>query len=280
MKAHDAEFHRRLHSSMKSSAPEMIFRQRTALFPTIRKIVGDDISGARILDVAAGNGYASIYWAKRLPGVAVVAIEDSEVAALDLIPRFVAAHGVEKQVTSLRASFDDLPDMEPFDLVLCFGALHHSSNLDKTFKSLLSVMKPGGLLVAHEPVMPDKTTNRQYVDKYQSVEIKEGVRAANYLRDDHFYRRSEYIVAAAHAGLDLQTFVRISNEDLWLRRYAQERQWKQWVGGQLRRFANSATLMQRTPDYLRGLTSGLFVWSPSNVPWIPHTSDDVARNPL
>ena len=272
MKADDAEYHRRLHSSMKAVDPDAIFRQRTALFPKIRNMVGDGIETGRILDVAAGNGYASIYWAKRLPGVTVIAVEDSEVAALEVIPHFAAAHKVEGQVNALRASFDDLPEMEPFDLVLCFGALHHSPSLDKTFRSLVSALKPSGLLVAHEPVMPDKTTNRQYVDKYESVEMKEGVQVANYLRDDHFYRRSEYVVAAAHAGLDLRSFTRLSNERLWLKRFAQERQWRRWVKGHVKRAVKTADRTRHTPDYLRGLHSGLFVWSLSNVPWVPHAS--------
>ena len=56
----------------------------------------------------------------------------------------------------------------------------------------------------NEPSMKNKTSNEEYVKKYNSEEIFNGIKIKNYERNDKFYREAEYITSAVYAGFDLK----------------------------------------------------------------------------
>lgn len=267
MQDKDSEFHNTLHESWLDINPADIFRQRVMLFNRILRSTGD-INGCRLLDVGAGSGYAGIWLAKRFPGLEVVALEASEKAAVELIPKMAQAHGVAGQVKGLHASFTDEIDTQKFDVVLSFGALHHSPDLLETMKNLTRVTRDEGWLFAHEPVMPDRTTNEQYVRKYESLEVKGDLQFRNMDRDDHFFRRSEYVCAAAHAGLDLIDEWKISNSSLWIRYDLDHRHFRSAAMTTVSVLQNKFKEDKQSPIYR--LHNRYFAWKPSGTRWIPH----------
>jgi len=70
-------------------------------------------------------------------------------------------------------------------------------------RSISSSLKDGAYLISQEPVMPNTTSNKNYIDKYGLIENKYGFSLRNGDRDDHFYREAEYIVAASFNQMDL-----------------------------------------------------------------------------
>ena len=105
MKQADSEYHSTIHTKFLEQDPQRLFlHQRVALFPRIIRSI-PSIRSARILDIGAGTGYAGIYLAKRFPNVSVVALEESSVAAEQLIPRMASTHGVADRVTVAYGSF-------------------------------------------------------------------------------------------------------------------------------------------------------------------------------
>jgi hypothetical protein len=110
---------------------------------------------------------------------------------------------VSNVVQPLLGTFDNLNLKDEVDFVISFGAAHHSSCLFSTMKSIQKSLKNGGLLIMQEPVMPNTTSNKDYIDKYNIVETMFDMNIRNGDRNDNFFREAEYIIAASYAGLDL-----------------------------------------------------------------------------
>jgi SAM-dependent methyltransferase len=262
----DDELHARIHRAMMDVPPDAIFGPRVEVFARVEAALGVRVGG-RVLDVGCGNGYASIWLAQHRDVTEVVALEGSPAAVEELIPRNVAHHGVEDRVTPRLATFDAIGETDAYDFAVAFGALHHSACLYSTFASVARALKPGGFLIAHEPVMPDATTNRRYVDKYDVVEEKYGLSIRNGDRDDHFFRHAEYVVAGAFNQLDLRL-----DESGDAQRSS--------LAGRLRAVArgllkarSSGPAPDRPPrvsDYTEGLEARILVFEKSEVPYVPH----------
>jgi 2-polyprenyl-3-methyl-5-hydroxy-6-metoxy-1,4-benzoquinol methylase len=102
----------------------------------------------------------------------------------------------------INGSFDTLPTNE-YDIIFVMGALHHSSNLDLTLKSIFHALKPEGILVAQEPAMPDTTTHHEYQIKYDIIEEIYGLKIRNKDRKDRFFRECEYKNSLILNGFDI-----------------------------------------------------------------------------
>jgi len=209
----DSELHKRIHAQMMQQAPDSIFKPRVNTFALAEKIIGQRLSG-RVLDVGCGNGYASIWLAKNRPGTQITALEASEAAVRELIPRNVDFHGVGHLVTPKYGSFDDIASDVTYHYVVAFGAIHHSECLFRTMSSISACLADGGYLIANEPAMPNTTTNAAYTRKYDTVQEILGLSIRNGDRHDHFFREAEYIAAAVYAGLDLVSMTQFSAKDL------------------------------------------------------------------
>lgn len=103
--------------------------------------------GARMLDVACGHGrFVAFLEAERPdPGREVVGVDTSPALLAEARARFPSMRLVERDV--LRGPLDDLG---AFDLVVCFGLLHHvpSAALRRRFvQRLAERVAPGGALV-------------------------------------------------------------------------------------------------------------------------------------
>lgn len=198
----DRYLHDQIHESMMQQDPAAIFGPRIEVFSVFESVAGTRISG-KVLDVGCGNGYASIWLAKNRDISTAVALEASERAVSELLPRNIRAHSVVERVEPKLGSFDDISEKDEFDHVVAFGALHHSRCLYSTMRSIFIALKPGGFLIAQEPVMPNTTTHAQYLAKYDVIEERFGIQIRNGDRDDHFFREAEYVASAVMSGFDL-----------------------------------------------------------------------------
>ncbi|PZD97163.1 class I SAM-dependent methyltransferase [Paenibacillus sambharensis] len=102
--------------------------------------------GAYILDVGAGAGIYSFYYAER----------KHKVVAIDITPKHIdiIREQAEQTGIALDAYVDNAIDLsrfesESFDFVMCFGPLYHITNEEERYaciKECLRVLKPGGHL--------------------------------------------------------------------------------------------------------------------------------------
>ncbi len=267
MNESDQKLHREIHKQMMAISPENIFSPRVNVFKELEKKLDLKVSGT-VADIGCGNGYASIWMAKFLKPEMVFAIEASEMAVKELLPRNIVHHHVENKVKPLHASFDSLPFVNEIDFVISFGALHHSRCLLSTMMSVSKSLKQGGYLIAQEPVMPNTTSNTDYINKYNSVETMHGLRIKNGERYDCFFREAEYITAASFSGLDL-----IYYDDF--------RQTRGLTGIKvaLRNLLTALGLIQdqRKYSYQKMLMKKIIVFKKSEVDYIPHLWSPLAK---
>lgn len=127
-------------------------KHRAAL-PDIFRIIGDH-SEKKILDTGCGRGEFSIWLAKN----------GAKVSAIDVGPSLIAAARAQAAVNDVSCDFGvgDIRDLpysdEEFDVVLAIATLHHLSEEDviAAVAECKRVLKPGGLLLAYEPVENSK----------------------------------------------------------------------------------------------------------------------------
>lgn len=123
---------------------------RTEFLITLKLLEPYLAEGSKILDVGAGTGRYSCYYAER----------GHQVTALDLTPRHVEAIRAKAEqfrltdnleaVTGDACDLSSFPD-HSFDAVLCMGPLYHLPDHAariSCLKECLRVLRPGGLLAA------------------------------------------------------------------------------------------------------------------------------------
>lgn len=107
-----------------------------------------DLKGKRLLDVGAGLGEASVYFAQR----------GAEVTATDLSPRMLQfaidlaqLHGVKIQTVLGAAESLNVPDSH-YDLVYVANTIHHVVDKSSLFQEIHRVLKPGGRFFSFDPL--------------------------------------------------------------------------------------------------------------------------------
>ncbi|MCZ6774478.1 MAG: class I SAM-dependent methyltransferase [Proteobacteria bacterium] len=112
------------------------------------------LRGRRVLELGAGAGEASVYFA--LQGAEVTATDLSS-GMLEVVKKVASIHGVT--VDTAICSADDLSQFGEgsFDIVYAANLLHHV-DIEKTLGEVKRVLKPGGTAgfwdpVAHNPVI-------------------------------------------------------------------------------------------------------------------------------
>ena len=198
----DTKLHEAIHANMERMHPsKILLNPRINILKIFRRKIGN-LHGT-IADIGCGNGYLSIFMAKKYRDIIKIdAIEGSEKAVRTLLPRNIDFHGMTEKVNPVLANFDQLEE-EKYDFVFAMGAIHHSKNLQETSNSIYRSLKKGGVLVAQEPAMPDYTTHSEYEEKYNIIESRFGLTIRNGDRFDRFFRECEYKSALIKSGFDI-----------------------------------------------------------------------------
>lgn len=103
---------------------------------------------ARILDMGCGGGWTSIFFAKR----------GYEVVGLDISQDMVDLANINKECQKVGANLSfacsdyEMADFkESFDAVIFYDCLHHAEDERAALASAYSALKPGGMVITHEP---------------------------------------------------------------------------------------------------------------------------------
>ncbi|MFM7218292.1 MAG: class I SAM-dependent methyltransferase [Bacteroidota bacterium] len=113
---------------------------------TLRQIKIHHPTGNRLLDVGAGNGIASVAFAKN--GFSVTALEPdpSETVGAKAIQK-LADELSSLQMVVVQGVAEKMPfDKEVFDIVYVRQAMHHAADLNRFLMECARVLKPGGIL--------------------------------------------------------------------------------------------------------------------------------------
>jgi SAM-dependent methyltransferase len=146
---------------------------------------GLDLNDKLVVELACGSGHNSLELLKRYP--------KAEAVGFDISSKACEAY---RERTSSRAYEFDLTSESPppvrADAAMIFGGLHHCVRaLPQTFRTLASVVKPGGLLLMYEP-------NSRYL-----------LESARKL----WYRMDRYFDAETEAALDHSEIARLASAD-------------------------------------------------------------------
>ena len=117
-----------------------------------------------LLDIATGGGHTALTFA---PHVAHVTASDLTPRMLEKAQGFITGKGV-KNVDFQLADAENLPfDGDVFDLVTCRIAPHHFPDAFKFVQEGARVLKPGGMLLVQDHVLPDDERTADYVDAFE-----------------------------------------------------------------------------------------------------------------
>ncbi|MEO8186918.1 MAG: methyltransferase domain-containing protein [Burkholderiaceae bacterium] len=102
---------------------------------------------ARLLDLGCGTGWTSAFFARR----------GYEVVGQDIAPdmiRFAERNRARYEASDLEfvvSDYESLNFAEPFDCAVFYDALHHAVDERAALESVYRALRPGGVLVTHEP---------------------------------------------------------------------------------------------------------------------------------
>ena len=156
--AREAEFHDHSYSTnLRESEVGKFYSVAKRSYDCYHRLVFNDVRGKDILEYGCGINSDGLELAKQganVTGIDIspVAIEESDTLAREA--------GVTEQVSYHVMNAEELtfPD-NSFDLVCGIGILHHL-NLEKGYREVSRVLRPGGIAVFHEPLGHNPLINR------------------------------------------------------------------------------------------------------------------------
>lgn len=103
---------------------------------------------ARVLDLGCGGGWTSVFFAKR--GYDVVG-QDIAADMVELALSNKEQNNLGDNLAFLCSDYEGLAFQSEFDCAIFFDSLHHSEDELQAIRSAYRALKPGGMLLTHEP---------------------------------------------------------------------------------------------------------------------------------
>jgi ubiquinone/menaquinone biosynthesis C-methylase UbiE len=157
----------------------------------IGSLIGD-VASLALADIGCGTGRHALRWAAA--GARVTAVDFSEA----MLQRARAKPGAE----AVTFTHHDLTEPFPlksaaFDRVCCCLVLDHIAELDGFFRELRRLCRPGGCVVISvmHPAMSLRGVQARFIDPGSGRRISPA---------SHVHQMSDYLMAAARAGLQLE----------------------------------------------------------------------------
>jgi SAM-dependent methyltransferase len=145
-----------------------------------------------VLDVATGGGHTALKFAPRV----------RQVIATDLTPRMLAAAQkfiLGQGIANISFELVDAEDLsfaaDTFDLVTCRIAPHHFPDCARFIQEGQRVLKPGGLLLVQDHLLPEDRAAARFVDAFERLRDPSHNRA---------FSHSEWLRLFADAGLQVE----------------------------------------------------------------------------
>ncbi|MFV0445247.1 MAG: methyltransferase domain-containing protein [Planctomycetaceae bacterium] len=167
------------------------FLQSAEFLESMRLLGVADGGGSTVIDLGAGNGIASIAFAKR--GLTVTAVEPNESADVGAGAIRRAASSLGLSIEVLTAVGEQFPCAScQFDAAYCRQVLHHASDLGQMVKEVYRVLKPGGrFLAVREHVVDDEEQLQAFLNAHPLHHLHGGENA---------YSESVYLRTFEDAG--------------------------------------------------------------------------------
>lgn len=128
--------------------------------------LADMQSDWRMLDVATGGGHTALHFA---PHVRQVIATDFTEKMAQAAQQFIYEQAVDN-IIFCGADAEILPFADnQFDLVTCRVAAHHFPDIFAFIQEAQRVLKPDGILLVHDHVMPDNQKVAHYINAFEKL---------------------------------------------------------------------------------------------------------------
>lgn len=121
----------------------------------------------RLLDLGAGTGWTSCFFARR----------GYEVVGQDICADMIyharlnkEQYGVGDNLSFVIGDYEDLHYEDEFDCAVFFDALHHAVNEEEALRTVFRALRPGGVCLTSEPGVGHGRKSRAVSDKYGVTE--------------------------------------------------------------------------------------------------------------
>lgn len=116
------------------------------------------LEGASVLEIGAGLGEASVYFAKL--GAREVVAQDISPGMGELVLRLADLHGVRDRLRILTGPVETMDlGSEQFDVVYCANTIHHVTDKPGLLHSAHRALRPGGYFASWDPVAYNPVIN-------------------------------------------------------------------------------------------------------------------------
>jgi SAM-dependent methyltransferase len=166
-------------------------------FAEVRRILGERLAGASVLDLGAGVGMASsAFVSSGAARVVAVDPDPSDEVGRGAMAR-LAGHG-EFEIVDGFGEAIPLDDAS-IDIVYCRQMLHHARDLPQVLRECARVVKPGGIVLAcREHVVDNEKQLGQFLNNHPVHRLAGGENA---------FSLSSYLEAISAAGLVIDAVI-------------------------------------------------------------------------